>query len=345
MIANHAILKLPCYNDKVLIMGKLLDLHVQLAPHHRKGLILNNPVMMAAGTVGYGIEYSEIVDIQKLGAIVCKGTTLMPRKGNPQPRLVETVGGLLNSVGLENIGVDALIRDKASIWAKWQVPVIVNVAGETIDEYVAVATKLEGVPGISGIELNISCPNVSAGGIEFGVNPKLAAKLTSAVKAATSLPIIVKLSPNVTDIREIASAVEEAGADAISLINAVKGMAIDIAKEKPWLGNTMGGLSGPAIKPIALYMVYEVAKDAHIPLIGCGGIACAADALEFIMAGASAIQVGTANLTNPRVSLVILQGIETFMKNKGITSLAELIGVAQEPFASCHSEGEAPKNL
>jgi dihydroorotate dehydrogenase (NAD+) catalytic subunit len=285
--------------------------------------------MVAAGIVGYGIEYSEIVDIQKLGAIVCKGTTIMPREGNPQPRLVETASGILNSVGLENIGVDALLRDKAPVWAKWQVPVIVNVAGETIDEYVAVTTRLEGAAGISGIELNISCPNISAGGIEFGTDPKLAAELTSAVKAVTNLPVIVKLSPNVTDIKGIALAVEKAGADAISLINTVKGMAIDIAKGKPCLGNTTGGLSGPAIKPIALYMVYEAAKGAHIPLIGCGGIACAADALEFIMAGASAIQVGTANLTNPQVSLAILKGIKDFMKSKGIKNLTELIGVAQ----------------
>ena len=328
-MVNHAILKLPCYNE-VLSMKNILDLHVQLAPRHYKGLILANPVMAAAGTVGYGVEYSKIVDIQKLGAIVCKGITLMPRSGNPQPRLMETASGLLNSVGLENIGIAALLEDKAPIWANWQVPVIVNVAGETIDEYIAVASKLEGIPGISGIELNISCPNISTNSMEFGANPRLAAKLTSAVKAVTSLPIIVKLSPNVTDIKEIALAVEEAGADALTLINTVKGMAIDIAKGKPCLGNTTGGLSGPAIKPIALYMVYEVAKVAHIPLIGCGGIACAADALEFIMAGASAIQVGTANLTNPHSSLVILEGIADFMKNKGITNLTELVGVAQD---------------
>jgi len=308
-------------------MESLPKLRIQLAPHHPKGLILDNPVMIASGVLGYGTEYSELIDIQRLGAIICKGTTLMPRKGNPQPRMVETTGGLLNSVGLENIGVDALIEDKAPIWAGWRVPVVVNVAGETFDEYIQVVTKLEGVPGVSGIELNIGCPNISAGGMEFGVNPELAAELTSAVKTATSLPLMVKLSPNVTDIREIALAVEGAGADAISLINTVRGMAIDINERRPCLGNIIGGLSGPAIKPIALYMVYEIAKNVHIPVIGCGGISRARDALEFIMAGASAVQIGTANLTNPEVSLAVLQGIKDFMKQEGIEDLTRLVGI------------------
>jgi dihydroorotate dehydrogenase (NAD+) catalytic subunit len=285
-------------------------------------------VIIAAGIAGYGIEYVEIADIQKLGAVVCKGTTLMPREGNVQPRLVETAGGLLNSVGLENIGVDALIEKEAPVWARWRVPVIVNVAGETIDEYVAVTSKLEGVPGISGIELNISCPNVAAGGMEFGVDPKLAARVTSAVKATTTLPVIVKLSPNVNDIKEIALAVEEAGADAISLINTLKGMAIDIDQRKPCLGNIAGGLSGPVIKPVALYMVFEAARVVHIPVIGCGGIACAEDALEFIMAGATAVQIGTATLTNPQVGLDVLEGIKSFLRQNGVQNLAELIGSA-----------------
>ncbi len=306
-----------------------LNLGIQLAPRHPEGLMLDNPVMTASGTFGYGIEYSELIDIQKLGAIICKGTTLMPRKGNPQPRLVETVGGLLNSVGLENIGVDAVIRDKAPIWANWRVPVIVNIAGETIDEYVSIAAKLEDTPGVSGIELNISCPNISAGGIEFGVTPRLAAEVTSAVKAVTSFPLIVKLSPNVTDIKEIALAVERAGADAISLINTVKGMVIDISKGESRLESITGGLSGPAIKPVALYLVYEVAKVIHIPVIGCGGICCAADALGFIMAGASAVQVGTANLTNPHAALDVLEGIKYFMRDRGIQKLTDLISVAQ----------------
>jgi len=302
---------------------------VQLAPRHAKGLALSNPVMIAAGIAGYGIEYAEIADIQKLGAVVCKGTTLVPRRGNAQPRLAETAGGLLNSVGLENIGIDALIEEKAPVWAGWQVPVIVNVAGETIDEYVAASRKLEGVPGVSGIELNISCPNISAGGMEFGVDSKLAAQVTSAVKTVTSLPVMVKLSPNVTDIREIALAVEEAGADAICLINTLKGMAIDIDRRKPCLGNIVGGVSGPVIKPVALHMVFEAAKVVRIPVIGCGGIACAEDALEFIMAGATAIQIGTACLTSPDICLTILEGIKHFMLDKGVENITDLIGVAQ----------------
>jgi len=306
------------------------DLSVQLAPRHPEGLILSNPVMISSGIAGYGEEYAEVTDIQKLGAVVCKGTTLKPREGNPQPRLVETAGGLLNSIGWENIGVDALIKEKAPVWARWSVPVIVNVAGETIDDYVAVANKLEGVPGISGIELNISCPNVSSGGMEFGVDPQLAAQVTSEVKAATTLPVIVKLSPNVADIKEIALAVEEAGADAISLINTLKGMAIDINKSKPCLGNIVGGLSGPAIKPVALYMVFEAAKVVRIPLIGCGGIACAGDALEFIMAGATAVQIGTVCLTIPDICLTILNGIELFLRERGIGNIIEIVGIAQD---------------
>jgi dihydroorotate dehydrogenase (NAD+) catalytic subunit len=310
-------------------MKNLPNLCVQIAPRHSKGLVLSNPVMIASGIAGYGEEYAEIADIQKLGAIVCKGTTLMPKGGNTQPRLVETASGLLNSVGWENIGVDALVEEKAPVWAGWQVPVIVNIAGETIDEYVAVASKLEGVPGISGVELNISCPNVSAGGIEFGVDPKLAARVTSEVKAATTLPVMVKLSPNVADIKGIALAVEEAGADAISLINTLKGIAIDLDQRKPHLGNITGGLSGPAIKPVALYMVFEAAGVVRIPVIGCGGIACAEDALEFIMAGATAIQIGTACLTSPDICHTILEGIERFMLDKGVENLTDLIGVAR----------------
>jgi dihydroorotate dehydrogenase (NAD+) catalytic subunit len=304
------------------------NLSVQLAPQNKRGLLLSNPVMTASGTFGYGTEYAEVIDIQRLGAIICKGTTLKPRPGNPQPRLWETASGVLNSIGLENIGIDALIEEKAPLWAKWKVPVIVNILGESIEDYAKLAKHLDKVTGVSGIEVNISCPNVSAGGMEFGASPKSAADVTAAVKAKTTLPVIVKLSPNVTDIVEIACAVADAGADAISLINTLKGMAIDTLSRKPVLGNVSGGLSGPAIKPVALYMVYQVARAVKVPVIGCGGIATANDALEFIMAGASAIQVGTANFTNPCTPLDILGGLERFMKKEGIRNLSELIGAA-----------------
>jgi dihydroorotate dehydrogenase (NAD+) catalytic subunit len=306
-----------------------MNFSVQLAPRHEQGLLLANPVMTASGTFGYGTEYSHLFDIQQLGAIVCKGTTLEPRDGNPQPRLAETACGVLNSIGLQNIGVNALIKEKAPIWASWRVPVIVNIAGETIDDYVQLAGKLDGVAGISAIEVNISCPNIKAGGAEFGANPKSAAEVTAAVKAATSRPILVKLTPNTSDIAKIAMAVAEAGADAISLINTLRGVAIDITRRRPLLGNITGGLSGPAIKPVALYMVYEVAGAVEVPVIGCGGITTASDAIEFIMAGASAIQIGTASFTNPRAPLDVLKGIKQFMKKEGIKDIAELIGAAR----------------
>jgi len=306
-----------------------MNLSVELAPEHKPGLRLANPVMTAAGTFGYGTEYSHLFDIQRLGAIVCKGTTLEPREGNPQPRLVETASGLLNSIGLQNIGVKALLEDKAPVWAGWRVPVIVNIAGETIDDYAQLAHELDGAAGISGLEVNISCPNVKAGGAEFGTSPASAARVTAAVKAATSLPIIVKLTPNTGEIVKVALAVAEAGADAISLINTMRGMAIDITTRRPLLGNKTGGLSGPAIKPIALAMVYEVANAVEVPIIGCGGITSSRDAIEFIMAGASAIQVGTASFSNPRAPLDVLEGIEEFMRKEGIKDIAELIGAAR----------------
>jgi len=306
-----------------------MNLAVQLAPTHPHGLLLKNPVMTASGTFGYGTEYSQLFDIQKLGAVVCKGTTLEPREGNPQPRLKETAAGLLNSIGLQNIGVEALIKEKAPIWASWRVPVIVNIAGERVEDYAELASRLEGIAGVSGLEVNISCPNMAAGGMEFGTDPRVAAAVTEAVKSATSLPIIVKLTPKVTDIAEIASAVANAGAHAVCLINTLTGMAIDITERKPFLGNTTGGLSGPAIKPVALYMVYQVAGKVEIPIIGCGGISSAEDALEFIMAGASAIEVGTAQLANPRALCDVLEGIERFMQKEGVRELSELIGAAR----------------
>ena len=310
-------------------MEQPLDLSVQLAPGRQPGLLLANPVMTASGTFGYGTEYCHLFDIQRLGAIVCKGTTLTPREGNPQPRLAETASGVLNSIGLQNIGVKALIKEKAPIWAGWRVPVIVNIAGETVADYARLAAELDGVAGISGIEVNISCPNVKAGGAEFGTDPQSAASVTAAVTAATSLPVAVKMTPNTSDTVRIAIAVAEAGADAICLINTLKGMAIDISKRRPLLGNTTGGLSGPAIKPIALAMVYEVAGAVDLPVIGCGGITTGSDAIEFIMAGASAVQVGTASFTNPRAPLDVLEGIEQFMTGAGITKITEIIGAAR----------------
>ncbi len=306
-----------------------MNLAVQLAPKSRHGLLLANPVMTASGTFGYGTEYHHLFDIQRLGAIVSKGTTLEPKEGNPQPRLVETASGLLNSIGLQNIGASALIREKAPIWAGWQVPVIVNIAGETVSEYARIAERLDGVEGIAAIEVNISCPNVKAGGAEFGASPKPAAEVTAAVRAATSLPLLVKLTPNTGDIAAVATAVAEAGADAVSLINTLKGMAIDINQQQPLLGNVSGGLSGAAIKPVALHMVYEVAGVVDVPVVGGGGIATASDAVEFIMAGASAVQVGTASFANPRAPLDVLEGIEQFLIKEGVEDINELIGAAR----------------
>jgi dihydroorotate dehydrogenase (NAD+) catalytic subunit len=302
---------------------------VQLAPGNQRGLLLKNPVMTASGTFGYGMEYADFVDVQRLGAIVCKGTTLEPGEGNPQPRLAETPSGLLNAIGLQNIGVEALIEEKAPSWALWQVPVIVNIAGESIDDYSRLATRLDRVAGVSGLEVNVSCPNVKSGGMEFGTDPRVAASVTRAVKMATSLPVIVKLTPNVTSILEIAEAVADAGADALCLINTLRGMSIDVLARKPSLGNVCGGLSGPAIKPVALHMVYQVAGSVKLPIVGCGGIMSAQDALEFIMAGASAVEVGTAQFVNPRALLDVLEGIEEFMRREGVKDISEIVGAAR----------------
>ena len=305
------------------------DLSIEIAPQNSRGLLLSNPVITSSGTFGYGTEYAELFDIQRLGAIVCKGTTLESRDGNPQPRLFETTAGLLNSIGLQNIGVKALIKEKAPVWAGWQVPVIVNIAGDSVDDYAQLARELDGIEGISGIEVNISCPNVSAGGAAFGAYPEPAAEVTRAVRNATSLPVIVKLTPNTADIKEVAVAVAEAGADAVSLINTLKGMAIDVEKRHPQIGNIICGYSGPALKPVALAMVYEVTGVVNVPVVGGGGITCADDALEFIMAGASAVHVGTATFSNPRASLDILEGVEGFMEKEGIKNLREIIGAGR----------------
>ncbi len=308
-----------------------MNLSVELAPHNKRGLQLKNPVMTASGTAGYGMEYAELVDIERLGAIVSKAITLKPRSGNPQVRLAETASGLLNSIGLQNVGVDTLIKEKAPIWSTWGVPVIANIAGESIAEYGELAGKLEGVAGVSGIEINVSCPNVAMGGMEFGKSPEMAAAVTKKVKSQTHLPVIVKLTPNVTDIAEIARAVVEAGADAVSLINTLTGMAIDVTNRRPFLGSVSGGLSGPAIKPVALYMVYQVAQAVDVPIIGCGGIASANDALEFIIAGATAIQMGTATMVNPNAPLEVIEGLQHFMESERTNDITELVGAARLP--------------
>ena len=305
-----------------------IDLQIELAPQHKQGLRLANPVMVASGTFGYGSEYARLVDIQQLGAIVSKGVTLRPRRGNPQHRTVETPAGMLNSIGLQNIGVRAVVREKAPTWAQWTVPVIVNVAGETVEQYAAVAERLDGVPGVAGLEINISCPNVSAGGMEFGRDPRSAASVTRAVKDSTGLPVIVKLTPNVGNVVEIAKAVVEAGADALTLINTLLGMSIDVYQRRPALATVMGGLSGPAIKPVALRMVYQVARAVQVPLIGCGGIASATDALEFIMAGATAVQVGTATFSRPQAALEIISGLRSFLREQNVATIDEIVGAA-----------------
>lgn len=303
---------------------------VELAPGHPRGLNLENPVMNASGTFGYGVEYAQFVDIHKLGAVVSKGTTLLPRPGNPQPRTKETPAGMLNSIGLQNVGVEAVIRDKAPLWAAWQVPVIVNICGDAAEDYVSLASRLDGVPGVSALEVNISCPNIKQGGISFGVDPEMAASLTRQVIEATSLPVIVKLTPNVTDIVPVAEAVAAAGAHALCLGNTLRGMAIDIANRRPYLGNRTGGLSGPAIRPVAVWMVYQVARHVKIPIVGCGGIVDAADALEFIMAGASAVQVGTSVFVDPSSMVKVVEGILEFMEREGVKDLKEIIGAALE---------------
>jgi dihydroorotate dehydrogenase (NAD+) catalytic subunit len=305
-----------------------VNLSVELAPRCKRGLFLANPVMVASGTFGYGLEMAKELDIERLGAIVCKGTTLRRRRGNPQPRMVETSAGMLNSIGLQNVGVEALIRDIAPIWVTWRVPVVVNIAGESIDEYARLARRLDGVPGVSGLELNISCPNVATG-LEFGSSPQMAAAVTAAVRRETTLPVIVKLTPNVSDIVSVARAAADAGADALTLINTFPAMAIDVKSRRPALGWGFGGLSGPVLKPIGLRLVYQTAAAVEVPLIGCGGIMTGIDAMEYIMAGATAVQVGTATFINPRASLDVLEGIERFMEEEGVDDISQLVGAAR----------------
>jgi dihydroorotate dehydrogenase (NAD+) catalytic subunit len=290
------------------------------------GLALKNPVMTASGTFGYGEEFSGFCDLNRLGAIVVKGLSLEPRAGNPAPRIMETPCGMLNAVGLQNVGVRKFISDKLPFLRTLDVAVVANIFGETVDEYRQVASLLSRAAGVHALEVNISCPNVKRGGISFGAHPEVAADVTTRVKSETDLPVIVKLTPNVTDITEVARAVEAVGADALSMINTLTGMSVDIERRRPHLANVTGGLSGPAIKPIALRMVWQAVGAVKIPVIGIGGIATAADALEFLIAGARAVQVGTANFVNPAVTVEIVDGIREFMDRQGIARIDDLIG-------------------
>jgi len=300
-----------------------MDLTVRIG-----SLELKNPVITASGTFGYGDEYAEILDLSSLGAVVVKGLSLLPKEGNPPPRIVETASGMLNAIGLQNIGIERFIEEKIPFLKTYDTKVIVNFFGDSIDEYVAAAERLSSVEGIHGLEMNISCPNKQAGWCIFGTDPKVTTEVVSAVRKATKLPLIVKLSPNVTDISLMARVAADAGADALSVINTLTGMVIDIKTRRPKLANRTGGLSGPAIKPVAVRMVYEVFKAVKIPVIGMGGIMHADDAIEFLLAGATAVAVGTANFVNPRATIEILDGIMAYMKDEKVGDINLLRGAA-----------------
>ena len=290
------------------------------------GVLMRNPVMTASGTFGYGSEYADFVDLNRLGAIVVKGVTSTPWPGNPMQRIMETPAGMLNAIGLQNVGVDTFISQKLPYLRNFDVPVIVNVCGKTVAEYLEVIEKLNSANGVAGVELNISCPNLDCGGMSFGVDAQLAHQLVQQVREKTQLPLWVKLSPNVTDITVIARAVADAGADALSAINTLIGMAINAETRTPELANITGGLSGPAIKPVALRLVWEVYKNVSIPIVGMGGIMNATDAVEFLIAGASAVAIGTANFVNPCASIEIVNGIAAYLKKAKMASIRELVG-------------------
>lgn len=293
------------------------------------GLQLRNPVMTASGTFGYAREFASLVDLNRLGAIIVKGISLQPRSGNPPPRIIETACGMLNAIGLENVGVERFITEKLPYLRQLDTPVIVNILGDSIGDYVDLAARLDQTHGIAALEVNISCPNVKKGGVAFGTDASMAAAVTSGIRQATKLPVIVKLSPNVTDVTLIARAVEDAGADGVSLINTLLGMAIDIRSRKPRLGNIVGGLSGPAIKPVALRMVWQTARAVSIPVIGIGGIGTTEDALEFLMAGATAVQVGTANFYQPTAATDIVTGLEQYVHDLGLDNIRAVINSLQ----------------
>ena len=298
---------------------------------HVAGIRMKNPVMTASGTFGYGSEYVDFIDLNKLGAVVVKGITSVPWAGNSMPRIFETPSGMLNAIGLQNVGVDGFIDKKLPYLRNFDVPVIVNVCGEQVEEYLEITEKLDAAEGVAAIELNISCPNLHCGGMSFGVDPKLTDELVKGVREKTTLPLLVKLSPNVTDITVIARAAENAGADGLSVINTALGMAIDINTRRPQLANVTGGLSGPAIKPIALRMVWQVYNAVSIPIIGMGGIMTGDDAIEFFIAGAAAVAVGTANFINPRASLDVVDGVQEYIEQHGMRSITELVGSLEVP--------------
>jgi dihydroorotate dehydrogenase (NAD+) catalytic subunit len=305
-----------------------MNLSVDIASGKR-ALTLANPVMVASGTFSYGIEYAKLIDVQRLGAIVSKTTTLRPRAGSPTQRIDETPAGMLNSIGLQNIGIDKLVRDLAPTWSRWRVPVIVSILGSSAEEYGACAAALDGVAGVAALELNISSPNAQRGGMEFGQDPEVAAGVTAACVRASTLPVIVKLTPNVTDVTTVARAVVDAGASAICAVNTLQAMSIDARARKPRIARVFAGLSGPAMKPVALRMVWQVCGAVDVPVIGCGGISTGTDALEFLMAGATAVQVGTATFRNPNAPLDVLDGIERYMRDEGVDDVRELIGAAR----------------
>jgi dihydroorotate dehydrogenase (NAD+) catalytic subunit len=289
---------------------------------------MQNPVAVASGTFGYGREYQPYMDISKIGAVIVKGTTLEPRCGNPPPRIYETPAGMLNAIGLENPGIEVFLQEYLPSLMEEGVTVVANLAGNSVDEYALITRIIDNHPGIAAIELNISCPNVKQGGMQFGTDPRLVRQVVEAVKKETRLPVIPKLSPNVSDIVSIAKAARDGGADALSMINTLMGMAVDIDKRKPVLGNVFGGLSGPAIKPVALRMIYQVYKEVDLPILGGGGISNTRDALEFIMVGASAVSIGTGNFVNPSLAQEIAQGLENYLMEQGLSNIQELVGVA-----------------
>ena len=306
------------------VAADAVDLSVDLG----RGLVLPNPILVASGTFGYGVEYGDVVEVDRLGGICCKGTTLKARIGNPTPRVTETPGGMLNSIGLQNPGVDAVIEKYAETWVVWKTPVIVNVAGESVADYVEVVRRLDGVPGVAAIELNISCPNVGRGGLQFAIDAGAAGEVTAAVRRATDLPLLVKLSPNVADVRPIAKAIAAAGADALTAINTLSGIAVAPSRSKPLLGNIYGGLSGPAVKPMALRIVYEVAQVVDIPIVAIGGVTELADVLDFLAAGAVAVQVGTAIFADPTLPIRLVDELTAVCGARGLSTYAGLIGTA-----------------